>query len=75
MNYNNPSTHLQGLFIDADHHLCFSALHAEADTQDALVLLRLCILPGTVVEEGGQGEVGQALRHGWRERKGQTGAP
>lgn len=35
------STHLQTLFVNADHHLCVLALHTEANTQDALLLLRL----------------------------------
>lgn len=52
------STHLQALFVDADHHLCFFALHTEADAQNALVLLWLSVLPGTVIKEGGQRQVG-----------------
>lgn len=46
------STHLQALFVDADHHPCVLTLHTEANVQSALVLLRLSILPGSVIEGG-----------------------
>lgn len=69
------STYLQALFVDADYHLSFFTLHTEADAQNALVLLWLSVFPGPVIKEGGQRQLGQALRHGWREGKGETGVP
>lgn len=63
-----PSTHLQAFFVDADHHPRVLTPHAEADAQNALLLLGLAVLPGPLVEGGGQ-------RHGRREGEGQTGAP
>ena len=61
------STHLQAFFVDADHHPCVLTLHTEANSQNALMLLGLSVLPGTLVERGGQ-------RYGRREGKRQTGA-
>lgn len=72
-----PSTHFQAFFSDADHHPGLLTLHAVADTQDALMLLGLFVLPGPVVEARGQGQVGQvgqAVGRRWREGKRQTGA-
>lgn len=61
------STHLQAFLVDADHHPRVLALHIEANAQSVLVLLGLPVVPGTVIEGGGQ-------RHRWREGKGQAGA-
>lgn len=66
------ATHLQAFFINADYHPLVLTLHTEANTQNALMLLGLSVLPGPVVEGGGQ--VGQGVRHRWRKGKGQTGA-
>lgn len=72
--YVSVSTHLQAFFVNADHHPRVLTLHIEANIQSALVLLGLSVFPGPVVEGGGQRQVGQAVRHRWREGKGQTGA-
>lgn len=60
------STHLQAFFVDGDHHPGVLTLHTEANTLNALMLLGLSVAPRPVVECGG---------HGWREGKGQVGAP
>lgn len=68
------TAHLQAFFIDADHHPRVLTLHAEADTQDALMLVGFPARPGRVVGKGGQRK-GPTVGRRQVEGEGQTGAP
>lgn len=59
--------YLQALFFDADHHPGLLALHAQAQVQGALMLLRLLAAPWPIVHVGGQ-------RERRRKGEGQAGA-
>lgn len=67
------STHLQTLFVDADHHPRLLTLHSEAYIQEPLLLLRLPAFPGPIVQEGGQWQIWKPLGIRWGEGKGQAG--
>lgn len=53
------STHLQAVFVNADHHPRVLTLHTEAHIQSTLQLLGLPVFPGPVFKGGGQ-------RYRWR---------
>lgn len=65
-------THLQALFVYADHHLLVQTLHAEPNVQNGPLIIQVFILPGPV-RANGQGM--ETRGQGWREWKGQTGVP
>lgn len=59
--------YLQALLFYADHHPGVLTLHAQAQVQGALMLLRLLAAPWSIVHVGGQGE-------GRSKGEGQAGA-
>lgn len=70
--YVMQDTHLQALFVYADHHLLVQTLHAELHIQNGPLIVQIFILPRPV-RANGQGM--EIHRQGWREWKRQTGAP